>query len=256
VYVDKMMHFRAISIFFIGMSIAGLIMLGVTFPKGPTNSFCLYPAISSMTCADSKTHAIYQASFYYVSETNNTQVVCDPCLNIHDSPSCESGKSIDLYNSISCITHKGMIVGEGRYYIESAIPAIVLLSMFMGAPLSILSCVFIARWSFFLSQKCKRAAIHEPLAHDEPRNLYAVLVPIQETQAPKERNPMPTHILTQLLEDATFAGRTFECPICTEKGLSPDSVTMSGCGHVYCKPCFTKLLLQTNPACGYCRAEL
>jgi hypothetical protein len=49
--------------------------------------------------------------------------------------------------------------------------------------------------------------------------------------------------------------RNIDCPICLET-IDPTNISITGCGHKYCKNCLNTLKNLTNPKCAICRSKI
>ena len=72
---------------------------------------------------------------------------------------------------------------------------------------------------------------------------------------------MSPHIFNEYVKMARELGKEFSCPICLENitlGSQPSEcqLTLSKCGHQYCRPCWQKLKNTDDPRCAVCREDL
>ena len=99
-------------------------------------------------------------------------------------------------------------------------------------------------------QEAQQAQIEQ----EEPEEPdHSVIINVKP--AATHKHAIHPHILHQMLEDATKLARTYDCPICLEKGFTPEKIMLTGCGHAFCKACFPKYI-EAAEACPVCRAEL
>jgi len=73
--------------------------------------------------------------------------------------------------------------------------------------------------------------------------------------APTTAEYLPPHITQEFYEMAVQLRRKFECPVCLEV-VNKDTIQITHCGHVYCKPCIETLKTGADPKCAVCRRKI
>ena len=70
---------------------------------------------------------------------------------------------------------------------------------------------------------------------------------------PKEN--LPSHITTAFYDMATKLNETFTCPICLDL-VNKETISITFCGHIYCKECLLEIKAKEEPKCAICRKKL
>ena len=90
-----------------------------------------------------------------------------------------------------------------------------------------------------------RAEIHRRLCFPSVRTERVV-----ET---KKINQIPQHIKDLLISNMKEQNKTYDCPICMDT-IKPEDIKFTGCGHMYCQGCLTRLKEQGK--CAVCRESI
>lgn len=100
-------------------------------------------------------------------------------------------------------------------------------------------------WAQYYSTMGQRA--------DDARRIVAfVPITLSRDGTVTPQSALPAHITTDFYEMAVALRREFNCPVCFEQ-VSKETITITVCGHIYCKPCKEAIDKSDNPCCALCR---